>query len=290
MSGIHPSSQISPMARIGQDVEIGPFCSIDANTTIGDGCRLEGYVVIKDGTTVGRDNFIAEGAVLGGLPQHKTKSGSSGCLVIGDRNTIREYVTIHRGLSEADQTRVGDDNLLMVNAHVAHDCEIGNGTILANNVMLAGHVLVQDNAYLSGAVGVHQFCRIGSYAMVDGQAHVTKDVPPFVTVDGASTLIVGLNIIGLRRGGFERSEIDQLKAAYRLAFRSGMRWDETVARLRATFPNGKAAVLTEFMAETNRGCIQERRVPKHATIKLHVPSVDEARKSGESQSSKRASA
>jgi UDP-N-acetylglucosamine acyltransferase len=290
MSGIHPSSQVSPKARIGQDVEIGPFCSIDANTSIGDGCRLEGYVAVKDGTTVGRDNFIAEGAVLGGLPQHKTKSGSAGRLVIGDGNTIREYVTIHRGLSQEEQTLVGDDNLIMVNAHVAHDCVIGNGTILANNVMLAGHVSVQDNAYLSGAVGVHQFCRIGCFAMVGGQAHVTKDVPPFITVDGASTLIVGLNIIGMRRAGFERAEIDQLKSAYRLAFRSGMRWDETIAKLRATFPSGKAAILTEFMSQTKRGCIQERRVPKHATIKLHVPPAETVQASEDTEQSKRASA
>jgi UDP-N-acetylglucosamine acyltransferase len=131
-------------------------------------------------------------------------------------------------------------------------------------------VLVEHGAYLSGAVGIHQFCRIGRYAMVGGQAHITKDVPPFVTVDGASSLIVGLNIVGLRRAGFQRADIDQLKAAYRVVFRQGLRWNETLAVLRESFPAGHAAVLAEFLENTKRGCVQERRLPRSATLKLHV--------------------
>ena len=180
-------------------------------------------------------------------------------------------MTVHCGLAEEGVTRIGDDNLLMVNSHVAHDCSLGNQTILANNVMLAGHVLVADFAFLSGAVGIHQFCRVGTFAMVGGQAHITKDVPPYVTIDGVSSLIVGLNVVGLRRGGFDRSQIQELKDGYRLAFRSGLRWDDAITALRERFPEGHCSLLADFMAETKRGCVQERRTPKPATIRLHVP-------------------
>ena len=165
---------------------------------------------------------------------------------------------------------MGDNNLLMVNSHVAHDCHVGSNTILANNVMLAGHVVVGDNAYLSGAVGVHQFCRVGTFAMVGGQAHIVKDVPPYVTVDGVSSMIVGLNRVGMKRAGVTRDELDELKAAYRVAFRSGLRWETCLEELRMQFPTGRAAEFYRFMSDTRRGCIQERSVPRNATLRLHT--------------------
>jgi UDP-N-acetylglucosamine acyltransferase len=163
-------------------------------------------------------------------------------------------------------TVVGDQNLIMVNAHVAHDCQLGNHTILTNNVMLAGHVTVGDYAYLSGGVGVHQFCRIGSHAMVGGQAHVNRDVPPYVTVDGQTTRVVGLNLIGLKRRGFPPAAILELKAAYRIIYREGLTWDQVLTRLRATFPSGPAADFCPFMRAGKRGFVPERRTPGQATL------------------------
>jgi UDP-N-acetylglucosamine acyltransferase len=254
-------------------VELGPFCVIEADVCLGDGCRLESHVVIKSGTQLGTANYVAEGAVLGGLPQHKRAMGNPGRLLIGSHNMIRENVTIHRALNAADETQIGNNNLLMVNAHVAHDCRLGDDVILANNVMLAGHVTVGNRAYLAGAAAVHQHCRVGMLAMVGGQAHITKDVPPYVTVDGLSSMIVGLNAVGLRRAGILPDQMVELKAAYRLAFRGGWRWEEMLRRLAAEYPTDPAAELHRFMAATRRGCIQERRLPRRATLRLHEPEV-----------------
>ena len=151
---------------------------------------------------------------------------------------------------------------------MAHDCHLGNHVILTNNVMLAGHVTVADRAYLSGAAGVHQFCRIGTLAMVGGQAHLSQDVPPYVTVDGLSSLAVGLNKIGLRRAGYGTAVIQDLMAAYRVIYRSGLRWVEILEQLRTRFPIGPAALFYEFLSTTARGIVSERRAPPGATIKL----------------------
>jgi UDP-N-acetylglucosamine acyltransferase len=199
---IHPTAVVSPLARLGPGVIVHPFCVIEADVTIGEGCVLHNGVVVKSGTTLGQHNQVFDGAVLGGLPQHAHMPEHPGRLVIGDRNTLREHVTIHRAMHAGSATTLGDHNLLMVNVHIAHDCQVANHTIMANNAMLAGHVTIADRAYLSGAVGIHQFCRVGSYAMVGGQARVVKDIPPYVTIDGATTLVVGLNQVGLRRNGF----------------------------------------------------------------------------------------
>ncbi len=271
MSRIHPSACVSPHAKIGEGTQIGPLCVVESEVVIGNDCRLESHVVIRSGTVVGAANYLAEGVILGGLPQHKKGSERPGGLQIGSRNVLREHVTMHRALSEPHVTRLGDDNLLMVNTHVAHDCVVGNETILANNVMLAGHVIVEDRAYLSGAVGVHQFCRIGQHAMVGGQAHITKDVPPFVTIDGATSFIVGLNVVGLRRAGLTSEELAELKEAYRIAFRRGLRWAEAIELLRKTFPTGRGATLATFLETTKRGCVQERSVPRGAILKLRSP-------------------
>lgn len=272
----HPLAIVNPAARIGQDVEIGPFCVVEAEVVIGQGCRLNAGAIVKNGVTLGRDNHLFEGAVVGGPPQHIQAPERSGRVVIGSGNTIRENVTIHRALKEEDATVLGDDNLLMVNTHVAHNCRIGNQTIFANNVLLAGHVCVADRVYFSGAVAVHQFCRIGTMAMVGGQAHIVQDVPPFVTVDGVSSCVVGLNQIGLRRAGYQRAEIKQLKAAYRVIFRAGLTWNEILARLEREHNQGAAAGFREFLADTSRGIVKERRLPPGATIRLHRDSVPDS--------------
>jgi len=265
---IHPTAVISPTAKIGEDVEIGPFCVVEAGVTIGDGCKLASHVVIKQGATLGRNNQIAEGTILGGMPQHINVPENPGGVVVGSGNTIRENVTVHRALEEDEATIIGNNNLLMINAHVAHDCRVGNNTIFANNVMLAGHVTVGDRAYLSGAAAAHQFCRIGSLAMVGGQSHITKDVPPYVTVDGLSSLVVGLNQVGLRRAGFSVEDIRRLKAAYRVIYRSDLTWNEILVRLRQEFAEGPPTQFYQFLSTTTRGIVPERRLPPGATIKL----------------------
>jgi len=265
---IHTLAAVAETAAIGSRVRIGPFCVVESNVTIGDGCILENGAVVRSGTTLGANNHVFEGAVLGGYPQHAHMPENPGRLVIGDGNTIRENVTIHRALASENVTIVGNHNLLMVNAHVAHDCCLGDHTIITNNVMLAGHVTVEDRAYLSGAAAVHQFCRIGTLAMVGGQSHTNRDVPPFVTVDGLSSLVVGLNKIGLRRAGFDQRQVRQIKDAYRVIYRSGLLWEPMLARLQSEFPDGPAAKFYEFLCTTTRGITPERRMPPRATLKL----------------------
>jgi len=265
---IHPLAIVSPHATLGQGTTVGPFCIVESDVVIGDHCTLAARAIIKSGTTLGTHNTIHEGAVLGGFPQHVRMPEKLGRLVIGSHNTIRENVTVHRALHEGTQTTIGDHNLIMVGAHVAHDCALASNLILANNCLLGGFVTVGDRAFVSGAVGVHQFCRIGSLAMVGGCARVVQDIPPFMMVDGHSGLIVGLNMVGLRRNGYSAEDVAQLKAAYRTIFRSGLRFNEMVAALETEYASGPAACYHAFFSQGTRGFVQERRMPPNATLKL----------------------
>ncbi len=266
---IHPTAVVSREAHLAPDVRVGPFGVVEAGVRIGPGTIVESRVVIKGGTTLGAGNHVFEGAVLGGLPQHVHPSESRGRLLIGDGNTFRENTTVHVALECHGETIIGDGNYFMVNVHIAHDCRIGSRTIFANNSMLAGHVTVGDRAYVSGAAAVHQFARIGRLAMVGGQAHITRDVPPFVTVDGLSSLIVGVNHIGMRRAGLEPASIRQIKDAYRVIYRNGLLWRDVLERLRAEFTGGPAAEFHDFLASTERGITPERRTPPGAIVKLY---------------------
>lgn len=258
MTQIHPSAIVHPSAEIGENVTIGPFCVVEENTKVGDGCQLNSFVSIKQGTRLGANNKVHEHAVIGGPPQHLRAGSDLGDVIIGTGNVFREFTTIHRGLAPGKDTVIGDNNLLMVQAHVGHDTIIGNNTIITNNVMLGGHVVIEDRAYVSGAVAVHQFCRIGRNAMVGGQAHVVQDVAPFVTVDGCSSLVVGLNIIGLKRSGFSPEQLSELKRAYRIIFRSNLTNREALERVRREFPASPALHFADFLAESERGFIQAR--------------------------------
>ena len=269
MSRIHPYAVVNASAQIGQNVEIGAFCVIEENVFISDGCSLASHVVVKAGTRLGPDNRVYEHAVLGGLPQHASPKEAPGELEIGARNTIREFVTMHRSLHLQGVTRIGCDNLFMAGAHVGHDSNVGSRVILTNNVLLAGHVTVEDRANLSGGAAVHQFCRIGRLAMIGGHARIKKDVPPFVMVDDATSMSVGLNFVGLRRNGFTSEHIQQLKDAYRLIFRRGLPWSEVVPALKQEFSAEPAAELHRFLSGGTRGFTPERRVPANATVRLH---------------------
>jgi len=272
---IHPLAVVHPTAEIGKDVEIGAFAIIEPRAVIGDRTTIASFAVIKEGIRLGSDNRISEHATIGGLPQHAHMPETMGTLSIGNHNTFRESVTVHRALHAGHSTIVGDHNLLMVGAHVAHDCVVGQHTIFANNATLGGHVMVEDRAYISGNVAVHQFCRIGRLAMLGGLARVIKDVPPFVTIDGNTGYVVGLNSIGLRRAGYTTDEIAQLKAAYRVIYRSGLKWQQIVARLQSEFTAGPAAHFGEFMNHVTRGIVAERRLPPGAGLKLSEEAVVE---------------
>jgi UDP-N-acetylglucosamine acyltransferase len=272
---IHPLAIVSPEAQIGPNVTIGPFAVVEGDVVIGPGCQLLSHVVVKDGTRLGPNTIVHEAAILGGFPQHLNKPKQPGLLIVGANNTIREHATLHRGMKAEAATIVGDNNFLMAGVHIAHDCHVGNNVIFANNALLAGHVTVEDRAFVSGAVAIHQFCRIGWLAMVGAHAKVVQDVPPFVTIDGISGCVVGLNLVGLRRNGYTTDDITQLKSAYRLIYRRGLKWSEVLEQLKSDFTDGPAAVYADFLSGGTRGFAQERRMPPGATIKFR-PSVEEA--------------
>jgi UDP-N-acetylglucosamine acyltransferase len=266
---IHPLAAVSPYAILGDNVNVGPFSVIEPGVEIGDNTSIAGRVTIRSGSTIGRDNTICEGTVIGGMPQHIHMPKSPGRVVIGDGNVIRENATVHRAMDAEKLTTIGSHCLLMVGAHVAHDCTVGDNVILTNNSLLGGHVIVQDRAYVSGGVAVHQFCRIGRLAMVGGLARVTRDVPPYVMIDGDTTMVVGLNRVGLRRAGYTPEQIVELKEAYRLIYRSGLPWDEMLDTLQLRYADGPAAdFLPFFMGGHSRGYVQERRTPPGATVRI----------------------
>lgn len=276
MAHIHPLALVDPAAKLGRDVTIGPFCIVEADVAIGDSCSLAPRVIVKSRTTLGIHNEIGEGTVLGGKAQHVIDSEPGGTLVIGDHNRIRENATIHRGHANDATTVVGNHNYIMVNAHIGHDCRIGNHTILVNNVMIGGHVHIHDRAYLSGGVAIHQFCRVGQYAMVGGLARVVQDVPPYVTVSGGGeSEVVGLNRVGLKRNGYSAADMLQLKEAYRVIYRQGLRWCEVLEVLERDFGTGPAALFLEFLRTGKRGFIQERRISRKATLKIAPVDSDE---------------
>lgn len=278
MPTIHPLAIIDPGAEIGSNVTIGPLCVIESGAIIGDDCHFESRVVVKSRTRLGQGNIVSEGTVLGGPAQHAVPLDPGGHLVIGNNNRIRENCTIHRAYANEAVTTIGNDNLLMVGAHIAHDCSIGNNCILVNNCMLAGHVTIEDRAYVSGGVGIHQFCRVGKLAILGALARIVQDVPPYVMVEGGgASQIVGLNKVGLRRAGFTADEVLQLKEAYRVIYRQGLRWSEVLHILKTEFSTGPAAAFHEFMKTGKRGFTQERRISRKATLKLaDVPlAVDE---------------
>ena len=273
---IHPTAIVSPDAEVDSDVIIGPFSVVEPNVRIASGCRLAARVTVRSGVRLGAENEVCEGAVLGGAPQHLAPPGPPGRVEIGAGNTIRENATIHRALNEDAATRIGDACMLMVGAHVAHDCEIGSGAVLTNNVMLAGHVTIGARAYVGGGAAVHQFCRVGRLAMVGGMARVTQDIPPFVTIDGGSNLVVGLNRVGLRRAGIDRRQIAELKEAYRVIYRSGESLEERLNLLTERFAEGPASEYVEFLLGGKRGFVRARRSPPGGTIRVFHEALDEA--------------
>jgi len=255
---IHKSACIDPDTRIAPDVRIGAFCVIGAGVEIGNGTVIGPHVVIDGPTRIGRDNRIHAFAALGGEPQDKKYHGEPSRLEIGDRNTIREFVTFNRGTDD-DQgvTRIGDDNWIMAYVHIAHDCVVGNHTVFANASSLAGHSLIDDWVILGGFTLVHQFCQIGAHAFTAMGSVVNRDVPPFVTVAGAYAQPHGINSEGLRRREFSSERIQAIKRAYRTLYKSGLPLAEARAQIaQQAERSSDVRLLLDFIDRSQRSLVR----------------------------------
>jgi UDP-N-acetylglucosamine acyltransferase len=229
---IHATAIVDAKAELDSDVEVGPYAVIGAGVRIGAGSRIGSHSVIEGRTEIGRDNRIHAHSVIGGDPQDKKYGGEDTLLIIGNGNTIREFVTINRGTRDGGGvTRIGDDNWIMAYVHIAHDCLVGDHTILANCVALAGHVLIEDYAILGGYSLIHQFCKIGAHAFTAMGSKVNQDVPPYVVVGGDMSVPRGINSEGLKRRGFNSEQIQAVKRAYRTLFLSGLPLADARAKL-----------------------------------------------------------
>ena len=251
---IHPTAIVDPEAEIGTGVTVGPFSIIEANVVIGDGTEIGARVTVEGHTTIGKENHIFTGAVIGSMTQDKKYKGGVTYLKIGDRNKIREYVTINPGTDDGTETIIGDDNLIMAYAHVAHNCMIGNRTIIANAGTLAGHVVVEDRAVIGGLAGVHQFVKIGYMAIVGGSSKAVKDIPPFMMVDGHPAKAHGLNVVGMERAGLPKEERLYLKRAFKLIFRSQLATKNAIDALKKDIPeNASISRIIKFLEASERG-------------------------------------
>jgi UDP-N-acetylglucosamine acyltransferase len=254
---IHPTAVIDPGARIGAGAHIAAYAVIEEDVVIGEGCRLAAHAVIKRHTRMGARNQVGEHAVVGGDPQDlKFSPDTVSRVELGNDNVLREGVTIHRGSRPDSATRVGSNCFLMAACHVAHDCAVGDHVILANTATLAGEVTVFDRAFVSGAVNIHQFCRVGRNAMIGGCSKITQDVLPFCITDGNPGRARGLNLVGLRRSGFSAADIAALKDAYRMLYQR-VPLATAIERMKAS-PNAPVQELAAFIAGAKRGFAHPR--------------------------------
>lgn len=258
MSKIHPTAIIEKGAQLATDVEIGPYAVIGANVQIGAGTRVGAHTVIAGHTRIGCNNEIFQFASIGGAPQDKKYAGEPTVLEIGDRNTIREFCTFNVGtVQDAGATRLGNDNWMMAYVHLAHDCQIGNHTIFANNSQLAGHVHVDDHAILGGFTAVHQFCRIGSHSITAIGTVVLQDIPPFVTASGNTAQPYGINSEGLKRRGFSADAITRIKRAYKVLYKSGLGLDDARREITAMLAEcPQLQLMIDFLGASTRGIIR----------------------------------
>jgi UDP-N-acetylglucosamine acyltransferase len=249
---IHHTAILHPGARIGADVEIGPFSTIGPQVGIGDNTIVQSHVVIEGEIAIGTSNFIGHGAVIGAPPQDLSFSPERKTRIeIGNENVIREYCTIHRGSPEGSATKIGDKNFLMAGAHLGHNCAIGNNVIIANNCLLGGHVRVDDGAFLGGGGVFHQHMRIGRLALTQGASGFSKDIPPFV-IAAEINYVFGVNVIGLRRAGFSGRDRDEIKAAFKLLYTSGLNISQALERAAAMELGAPAREFFAFVAAAGK--------------------------------------
>ncbi|GAA4345395.1 acyl-ACP--UDP-N-acetylglucosamine O-acyltransferase [Variovorax defluvii] len=262
MTQVHPTAIVDPGAELDPTVSVGPYSVIGPNVRVGAGTTVGPHCVIEGRTTIGRDNRIFQFASLGAIPQDKKYAGEATELVIGDRNTIREFCTFNIGVPGAGGiTRVGNDNWIMAYTHIAHDCRVDNHTTLANNTTLAGHVHLADWVTVGGLTGIHQFVSIGAHAMVGFASAVAQDVPPFMLVDGNPLAVRGFNVVGLRRRDFSAARIAAVKQMHRLLYRQGNTLEQARAAIQALgteVPEAAvdAAMMNDFLASATRGIVR----------------------------------
>ncbi|MDP9169447.1 MAG: acyl-ACP--UDP-N-acetylglucosamine O-acyltransferase [Acidobacteriota bacterium] len=253
-----PSARLHPDAVIGPRTRIGEFCVIEQDVQIGADCVLEPHVYVKRWTTLGDSNEISAGTVLGTDPLDKNfNAATRSYLKIGSGNKIREHYTISRGTQPESITTIGNGNYIMTSGHIAHNCTIGNNTVIASCALVAGYAEVEDQAFISGGVVIHQFSRIGRLAMIGGNTRVNSDVPPFFLYSGFNVQAKGLNLVGLRRAGFTASQVSNLKKAYQILYRSGLKLEPALARIEEDLPDDNTRHLVHFVRGSKRGICRE---------------------------------
>ncbi len=255
MIEIHPTAVVHPTAIVGPRVHIGPYAVVGEHVVLGEGTVLGPHAVVEPYTTLGRECHVHGGAVVGGVPQDLKFAGERSSTIIGDRNVIRECVTINRATGEGETTRIGDGNLFMAYVHVAHNCVIGNGNVLANGVTLAGHVVIEDGVTIGGLSGVHQFTRVGSLGMVGAMTRLVQDLPPYMLVEGHPPRVYGPNLVGLKRRGVDPGERRVIKHAYKVLYRSGLSIPQALEEL-ASWPDSlvRDQIMT-FIRGSERGIV-----------------------------------
>lgn len=255
---IHPTAVVHPAARLGQSVEIGPFAVIEENVVLAEGCRIGPHAVIHSGARLAARVEVHQGASVSCLPQDLKFQGEDSVLEVGEGTVIREFTTLSRGTVEAGATRIGAGCLIMAYVHLAHDCQVGDGCILVNGVQVAGHVKIGERVTLGGLVAVHQFVRIGDHVFVGGGMEIVKDIPPFVLANGKPLKFCGLNLVGLKRRGFDSERLRRIRDHYRLFFGKGsLNASAALATLRERAPadDPDAALIVRFLEEAERGII-----------------------------------
>jgi len=260
MANIHPTAIIDPAAELDASVKVGPYAIIGPHVRIGAGTEIGPHCVIDGRTTIGRDNRFYPSSSIGAMPQDMSHGGEITELVIGDRNTVREFCTFNTGTyKEQGITRVGNDNWIMAYVHLAHDVQLGNHTVLANNATLAGHVHVGDWAVIGGLSGVHQFVKVGAHSMIGFQGHVAQDVPPFMTVDGHPLTVRAINLTGLKRRGFSAERLAAIKQMHRALYRESLTLEQAIERiagLRGQGADEDVDTMTAFLAAAKRGIVR----------------------------------
>lgn len=262
MSLIHPTAIIDPQAELADSVEVGPYAVIGPHVRIDAHTKIGAHVVIDGHTTIGKDNTFFHFSSIGGAPQDKKYKNEPTRLEIGDRNTVREFCTFNLGtVQDGGVTRVGNDNWIMAYVHLAHDCQVGNNTIFANNAQLAGHVQIGDWVILGGFTHIHQFCKVGAHAMTGMGTCLTQDVPPFVMLSGNPAAAHGVNVEGLKRRGFDSAQIQAIRAAYKILYKSGLTLEQAKQELERhqeqhAGSSAQLQLLRDFLQTTTRGIVR----------------------------------